>query len=249
MAWCRQATSHYPSQCWPRSLLPYGVIRPQWVNVFSIETYRVNINHPDRGDTKADCIIFNNAFFNNVQTRVYDCINSYSLLSNKRIWNFILGPVAVIVSERVWQMLWQSSFWDSSKIASGIHFLSLSYRQKIVIRIQDQVLLSASTFIKCFFFWKLPCLNKILYSDNVFYFHNAKLLQFNWTLVSLLFVRYRTATLYFLNCKGHHLCGWDLMTPHQLSQNVLRQFRVTGCTVLALSKTKLLRGRQKDNLS
>ena len=32
MTWCRQATSHYLSQCWPRSLLPYGVTRPQWVN-------------------------------------------------------------------------------------------------------------------------------------------------------------------------------------------------------------------------
>ena len=31
MAWCRLATSHYPSQCWPRSLLPYWVTRPQWV--------------------------------------------------------------------------------------------------------------------------------------------------------------------------------------------------------------------------
>ena len=32
MAWCRQATSHYLSQCWPRSLSSYGVTRPQWVN-------------------------------------------------------------------------------------------------------------------------------------------------------------------------------------------------------------------------
>ena len=33
MAWCRQATSHYfLSQCWPRSLSPYDVTRPQWVN-------------------------------------------------------------------------------------------------------------------------------------------------------------------------------------------------------------------------
>ena len=29
MAWCRQATSHYLSQCWPRSLSPYGVTRPR----------------------------------------------------------------------------------------------------------------------------------------------------------------------------------------------------------------------------
>ena len=32
MAWCRQATSHYLDQCWPRSPMPYGVTRPQWVN-------------------------------------------------------------------------------------------------------------------------------------------------------------------------------------------------------------------------
>ena len=33
MAWCRQAASHYLSQCCPRSLSPYGVTRPQWVNM------------------------------------------------------------------------------------------------------------------------------------------------------------------------------------------------------------------------
>ena len=32
MAWCRQATNHYLCQRWPRSLPPYVVIRPQWVN-------------------------------------------------------------------------------------------------------------------------------------------------------------------------------------------------------------------------
>ena len=32
MAWCRQATSHYLSQCWPRSQSPYGVTRPQWAD-------------------------------------------------------------------------------------------------------------------------------------------------------------------------------------------------------------------------
>ena len=33
MAWCRQATSHYLSQCWPTSLSLYGATRPQWVNI------------------------------------------------------------------------------------------------------------------------------------------------------------------------------------------------------------------------
>ena len=37
MAWCHQATSHYLSQCWPRSLSPYGVTRPQWVNIIAAD--------------------------------------------------------------------------------------------------------------------------------------------------------------------------------------------------------------------
>ena len=35
MAWCRQATSHFLNQCWPRSLPSYGVTRPQRVNIRS----------------------------------------------------------------------------------------------------------------------------------------------------------------------------------------------------------------------
>ena len=31
MACCHQATSHYLSQCWLRSLSPNGITRPQWV--------------------------------------------------------------------------------------------------------------------------------------------------------------------------------------------------------------------------
>ena len=31
MAWCCQATSHYLSQCWPRSMSLNGITRPQWV--------------------------------------------------------------------------------------------------------------------------------------------------------------------------------------------------------------------------
>ena len=42
MAWCRQATSHCLSQCWPRSLLPHGVTRPQWVNSLAPEICEYN---------------------------------------------------------------------------------------------------------------------------------------------------------------------------------------------------------------
>ena len=33
MAWCCQATNHYLSQCWPSSMSPYGVTRPQCVKL------------------------------------------------------------------------------------------------------------------------------------------------------------------------------------------------------------------------
>ena len=33
MAWCRQAASHYLSQCLPRPMSPYGVSRPWWVDI------------------------------------------------------------------------------------------------------------------------------------------------------------------------------------------------------------------------
>ena len=30
--WSRQTPNHYPRQCWPWSMSPYGVSRPWWVN-------------------------------------------------------------------------------------------------------------------------------------------------------------------------------------------------------------------------
>ena len=43
MAWCGQATSHYLSQCWPRSMSPNGVIRPQWVKRWMCGKLTLNV--------------------------------------------------------------------------------------------------------------------------------------------------------------------------------------------------------------
>ena len=43
MAWCRQATSHCLSQCWPRSLSPHGVARPHWINAILLTMQHVYI--------------------------------------------------------------------------------------------------------------------------------------------------------------------------------------------------------------
>ena len=39
LTWCCQATIHYLNQCSPRSLSPYGVTRPEWVNEVFWEVY------------------------------------------------------------------------------------------------------------------------------------------------------------------------------------------------------------------
>ena len=44
MAWCPQATSHHLSQCWPRSMSPNGVTRPQWVNQHVWTTFKFTIS-------------------------------------------------------------------------------------------------------------------------------------------------------------------------------------------------------------
>ena len=33
MAWCRQATSHYRSQCWRSTMMLYDITMPQWVTM------------------------------------------------------------------------------------------------------------------------------------------------------------------------------------------------------------------------
>ena len=44
MAWCHQATSHYLSQCWPRSLSPYGITRLEFKHFHSrIYIYKIVI--------------------------------------------------------------------------------------------------------------------------------------------------------------------------------------------------------------
>ena len=47
MAWCHQATSHYPSQSWLRSMRPYGITMPQWVekHLFRLERYSTGLSH------------------------------------------------------------------------------------------------------------------------------------------------------------------------------------------------------------
>ena len=44
MAWCHQATSHYLSQCWPRSMSPYDITRLHWVKMLAYDRLLSTIN-------------------------------------------------------------------------------------------------------------------------------------------------------------------------------------------------------------
>ena len=59
IAWCRQAAIHYLSQCWPSSISPYGVTRPQWVKEAAPPWLQQHNNpHYDkRMATYDDCIV------------------------------------------------------------------------------------------------------------------------------------------------------------------------------------------------
>ena len=60
MAWCRQATSHYLSQCWPRSMSPYGVTRPQWIK--------------KQSHWMMHCRYLSKKNMNVIQTQLYNCL-------------------------------------------------------------------------------------------------------------------------------------------------------------------------------
>ena len=80
MAWCRQATSHYLSQCCPRSLSPYGVTRPQWVK----DTTELNVKYKIYRESLIDWIVF--------VSRWHMSFRSYQ--SSLRVfWEFRIWPV------------------------------------------------------------------------------------------------------------------------------------------------------------
>ena len=74
MAWCRQATRHYLNQCWPRSMSPYDITRPQWVN----------INHLAFSQQSCCFLKFPLTWFNHIPHKIIQilmtCVISYHFL-------------------------------------------------------------------------------------------------------------------------------------------------------------------------
>ena len=66
MAWCHQASSHYLNQCWPRSMLPYGVTGPQWVKEqhFDGGGWKITMLHDKFLDEIAKMLLMLKIWFN-----------------------------------------------------------------------------------------------------------------------------------------------------------------------------------------
>ena len=84
MVWCRQAASHYLSQCWPRSLSPYDVTRPQWVKI-NRTTICILLFKEHQGSIN---ICFNVCVLNEIKLTFYNVIYSENTLDSQ--WPYTL---------------------------------------------------------------------------------------------------------------------------------------------------------------
>ena len=111
MAWCHQAASHYLSQCWPRSLSPYGVTRPQWVNheldscdLFIVEARTKPPRNCDQSGRGKDC--FTKNFSKNKKNILFVCY-----IIHLQFYTFLKRNGAVIQTKVLW--------WNDPLFSSG----------------------------------------------------------------------------------------------------------------------------------
>ena len=98
MAWCRQATSHYLSQCWPRFKSQYGVTRPQWVNQYTACCKLIGMNEMLSffSGTQARAKWLCNILKHHVSiTLVFQFVMFYLRFSGMRIFSQIPGILPV----------------------------------------------------------------------------------------------------------------------------------------------------------
>ena len=90
MAWCRQATSHYLSQCWPRSMSPNDVTRPQWANTMSPRQIGLRFT-----DIVCKLIFLWQAIIWTSDFLAHKVINALQWLSIQHHWHFTLTTITL----------------------------------------------------------------------------------------------------------------------------------------------------------
>ena len=143
MAWCRQATSHYLSQCWPRSPSSYGVTRPQWVNSSLLE------QNGYFADDISKCIFINESFvfwFTEVSLKFVP----NGLIDNKSV--LVLGSGNGLAPTRRQDIIWTNTgpvHWSIYEALGGeelklscmasycVFFVKVEYENDILNRFID----------------------------------------------------------------------------------------------------------------
>ena len=109
MAWCRQATSHYLSQCWPRFMSPYGVTRPQWVNVIYVSLW----------------------YFLIIEESTWCLLVAWSLFGTRTSATIMMIKASHCISgvpqPNTMVTCWGSSVYKMSSVVSSHHFLNHKY--------------------------------------------------------------------------------------------------------------------------
>ena len=135
MDWCRQVVSHYLSQCWPRSMLPYGVTGPIskgwcWPCHLIPDRQPLGWNYVTvypRGDTVMVC--------NQVLVK---CMSHTQLtatilgLCNSLLWPYSYGMQCLIPQ-------WQPPGWDCVAVYSG-HIVIVCNQVKLLVKCQHWLL-------------------------------------------------------------------------------------------------------------
>ena len=147
MAWCRQATSHYLSECWPRSLSPYGFTRPQCVN-----TLRLNQNGHNFADDTLKCIFLTLKSSEALNPRELCYYISRSSFVFIQIWLQCItwGPIKIISFDsgnglalnRQQALTWISDdpvqLWKYmchlSSVCEGIHYIDVWYEPASIMK-------------------------------------------------------------------------------------------------------------------
>ena len=154
MAWC-QATSHYLSLSWPRSLSPYGVTRPEWVNLIDSRQGEIFEQHSTRNLYCYHCMFLSKL--------------SLAWLFQYAIWamNIIIMIAEYVCSDaNTPTQLWWLSTWVSDKWLREWNAWQLWLRcnHGVIINIFS-VHITVCEGLTCCLWWGIHCSN--LYMDFV----------------------------------------------------------------------------------
>ena len=130
-AWCRETTSHYLSQCWPSSMSPDGVTRPQLVKtrfVWISYIAKLPASHKEPWYWSCDTAIF--LFFlkvgrnNTILYSVKGCRKFRINIFSKHVLIGQLLHWQITPASSVWAQLWFPHPWlkqSASRVSCPVH--------------------------------------------------------------------------------------------------------------------------------